>query len=305
MKYAIISDIHGNLPALQLVETDARAQGADVFLFAGDYCTSAPWGPAVVEQMRSHSDALLVRGNEEDHLHLPQGDDGQFQVTYWSARQLRADQLAWLDSLPQQVDFECDGVSVHMAHSSQAFIGNAAYERRPSRLAQLYPTGSVPREIFLADTRRTLEENPVFHEKLSALPKGVYIFGHSHNQWHARFGDHLFINPGSCGINLDCAEFSAVYTLLTIENGECHVEERRIPYDAEALIARVQQTEQYRVARVWTEIIFDEWRTRRDRVAFFLYHAQAYAESIGDDRRPFSADTWEAAYESWKLKMHP
>ncbi|MBP3648124.1 MAG: metallophosphoesterase family protein [Clostridia bacterium] len=300
MKYAIISDIHGNLPALELAIADAQANGADAFLLAGDYCTSAPWGSAVVDKLRALPNALHVRGNEEDYLHLPQGDDGQFQVTYWSSRQLRADQLAWLDELPHQVEFECEGVCVHMAHSSQAFIGNAAYERRPSRLAQLYPTGCVTREAFLADTRRTLDESPVFHEKLLTLPKGVYIFGHSHNQWHARFGDHLFINPGSCGINLDCAEFAAVYTLLSIENGECTVEERRIPYDAEALIAEVKQTEQYHAARVWTEIIFDEWRTCRDQIYFFLRHTEAFAQSIGDERRPFSVDTWEKSYEQWK-----
>lgn len=305
MKYAIISDIHGNLPALELAIADAQANGADAFLFAGDYCTNAPWGSAVADRLRSMPNALHVRGNEEDYLHLPQGCDGQFQVTYWSARQLRPEQLAWLDTLPQQVDFEYEGVGVHMAHSSQAFIGNAAYERRPSRLAQLYPDVPVTREIFLADTRRTLKESPVFHEMLSNLPKGVYIFGHSHNQWHARFGDHLFINPGSCGLNLDCAEFSAVYTLLSIEKGVCSVEERRVPYDAESLIARVRQTEQYQAARVWSEVIFEEWRTCREQVSFFLRHVDEYARSIGDPRQPFAVDTWEAAYEEWKAKKHP
>ena len=305
MKYAIISDIHGNLPALKLAEEDARQQGADMFLFAGDYCTSAPWGSAVVDQLRSHSDARWVCGNEETYLHIPPGDDGQFQVTYWSARQLRPDQLAWLDALPQQVDFECEGICVHMAHSSQAFIGDSEMDRCTWKLPLIYPGIRVPRETFLKDTRRTLEANPVFQQKLSTLPKGVYIFGHSHNQWHARFDDHLFINPGSCGLNLDCAEFAAVYTLLTIENGQCTVEERRIPYDAEALIAQVRQSEQYRAAHVWTEIIFDEWRTCRERVSFFLHHTEEYARSIGDKRRPFAVDTWEAAYESWKLRKHP
>lgn len=36
MKYAIISDIHGNLPALLLVLADAAAQGAQQYLFVGD-----------------------------------------------------------------------------------------------------------------------------------------------------------------------------------------------------------------------------------------------------------------------------
>ena len=37
MKYAIISDVHGNAHALRLALEDARREGAQGFLFAGDY----------------------------------------------------------------------------------------------------------------------------------------------------------------------------------------------------------------------------------------------------------------------------
>lgn len=60
MKYAIISDIHGNMPALKLVLEDARKQGADAFLFAGDYCVSAPWFNEVVACMRSLTNARFI-----------------------------------------------------------------------------------------------------------------------------------------------------------------------------------------------------------------------------------------------------
>lgn len=45
MKYAVISDIHGNLPALQLVLKDAAAQGAQQYLFARDtwYAAFEAW----------------------------------------------------------------------------------------------------------------------------------------------------------------------------------------------------------------------------------------------------------------------
>ena len=42
MKYAIISDIHGNLPALNEVIEDARKNGAASYIFVGDYCLSNP-----------------------------------------------------------------------------------------------------------------------------------------------------------------------------------------------------------------------------------------------------------------------
>lgn len=299
MKYAIISDIHGNMPALQLVLDDARANGADAFLFAGDYCISAPWMNEVVACMRSLPNARFICGNEERYLHIPDGEDGQFAVSRWAARTMQPDHVAWLDALPERLDWAYEGVNLHMAHSSEAFIGRTGIHTFSSAKMPLRYPGKVAPETLRADIRATFESNEFFQQQLSVLPAGVYIFGHTHSQWHARFGDHLFINPGSCGVPLDCGEFGAPYTLLTIENGQCTVEEHRVFYDVEEMIERVKHTEQYRAARVWSEVIFAEWRTCRERVMFFLRHVEAYAQRIGDTRRPFMPDTWEAGFEDW------
>lgn len=299
MKYAIISDIHGNMPALQLVLEDAQKNSADAFLFAGDYCISAPWFNEVVACMRSLPNTRFICGNEERYLHIPDGDDGQFAVSRWTAHSMHADDIAWLDALPEQLAWECEGVAMHMAHSSEVFIGKAETGTfRTSLLPKRYP-GKITHDFLLSDIRRTLAQNAVFKEQCKMLPSGIYIFGHTHSQWHARFGGCLFINPGSCGVPLDCSEFGAPYTLLTIENGQCTVEERRVPYDVEELISSVKHTEQYQAAHVWSEVIFSEWRSCRERVMYFLKHTEKYAQRIGDPRRPFMPDTWEAGFEDW------
>lgn len=51
MEFAIISDIHGNLPALEAVIDDAGRNGVGCFIFVGDYCISNPY-PGVVRQGR-------------------------------------------------------------------------------------------------------------------------------------------------------------------------------------------------------------------------------------------------------------
>ena len=305
MKYAIISDIHGNLPVLEKVLADARSNGAESFLFLGDYCTSAPWGSGVTELIRSLPASRYVRGNEEHSLHMPRGEDAQFAVTYWSSGQLKPAQLSWLDSLSETSCFECEGTSIHMAHASSAFLGQSELVLAPWKLPLRYPHGNISRERFLDDARRTLAESPVFQTSLSTLSPGVYIFGHTHIQWHARFGDRLLINPGSCGISLDCTTPGAPYTLLTVERGQCTVEERRVSFDVETLIAQVRASGQYAAAPEWSELIFEEWRTGRERVGYFLHHAEQFAQSIGDSRRPFAKDTWERAYEFWKKQKHP
>ena len=136
-------------------------------------------------------------------------------------------------------------------------------------------------------------------DAIAALNPGVYIFGHNHIQTWGDFGRRVLINPGSVGLPLDCGEAGAAYSLMTIENGAVTIEERRVPYDLECLIGKIRQSGQYTAARVWTEIIFSEWRTVREKVYQFLHHCERYAASIGDDRRPFAKDTWEAAYAEW------
>ena len=300
MKFAIISDVHGNAPALRLALADAAAHQVDGYLLAGDYCISAPWGHEVVGILRGLPNAHIIRGNDEAHLDVPPGDDGQFEVSRWCMSTLPPEDKAWLDALPETLTFDCEGVTVTMAHSSKVFVGKCLHEKfRTSVLPRFYPDAPASREALLTDFR-ALGEKDEFHAHIAALEKGVYVFGHNHIQAWGEFDGRVLVNPGSAGMPLDCCEaFCAPYSLLTIEDGRVTVEERRIPMDVEALIAQVQSTSQYAAARVWTEIIFSEWRTCREKVYQFLWHCERYAASIGDDRRPFAKDTWEAAYLEW------
>lgn len=301
MKYAIISDIHGNYPALRLALNDAIEQGAEGFLFVGDYCVSAPWPKEVAEVLSSTENAHIIRGNEERYLRVPEGDDGQMEISRWCKHTLSEQQRDWLCNLPERIDFQCEGMDIHIAHSSDAFIGEVEISNfSPFKIALRYPEGIVPQEDLLQDIRGVLESDASFQQALRALPGGIYIFGHTHVQWHMEIGNHLFINPGSCGLPLDCAEFGAPYTLLTVENGVASVEERRVKYDAYKLIEQVKETTQYTEASVWSEVIFTEWLTGREKVFFFLKHVEEYAKKINDSRRPYARDTWQAAFEMWQ-----
>ena len=308
MKFAVISDIHGNAPALRLALADAAAHEVNGFLLAGDYCISAPWASEVVAILRDLPNAHITCGNDEAHLDVAPGDDGQFEASRWCLSTLSRADKAWLDSLPEEQTFDCEGVAIHMAHSSQVFVGKSLHEKfRTSVLPGFYPDGPASREALQADFRR-LWEKAAFREYIHGLAPSVYIFGHNHIQSWADFDGRVLVNPGSCGMPLDCGEFGAAYSLLTVENGQVSVEERRVPYDAEWLIAQVKSTGQYQAARVWSAIIFSEWRTVREKVWQFLHHCERYADRIGDPRRPFAKSTWEDAYAEWAIhaqEWHP
>jgi len=303
MKYAILSDIHGNFPAMQLAMEDALHHGADGFLFVGDYCVNAPWLNEVTQALQDAENSVVIRGNEEKYLHISDGEDGQFEISRWCGKNISKAHLQYLDDLPERADFVCENVGVHMAHSSEAFIGRCEIGKFDTKsLALRYGEKTISRQEALSAIQNGMKENARFPEYVHLLEKGVYIFGHTHSQWHMEVEGRWFVNPGSCGLPVDCMAFGAPYTMLTLENGQAQVEEYRVPYDPETIISQVKASPQYAAASVWCEVIFEEWRTCREKINFFLEFAEHFAVQKADPRRPFARDTWRAAHEAWKKK---
>ena len=313
MKYAVISDVHGNYPALEAVLKDAARYGISSFLFAGDYCISGPWPDECIAAIREIPEKRIIRGNEEKYLENLIGKDqslwtdGQMQVSYWCYRNISRDHLEYLLSIPHTADFECGGIKIHMAHSSVDFLGTYPfYTWNSVTVAERNRQPDTCPEGILAAMAAERESDPAFRKAAAKLEKGIYIFGHSHIQWSCRAGDTevYLINPGSCGLPLDGIRDSVPYTVLEItENGQVKIEEKRVPFDKEAYIRAVTQTGQYREANVWTNVIMRELATATEHVYFFLAFAEEYARSIGDERRPYAADTWEKAYGIWDKKQ--
>ena len=270
MKYAVISDIHGNLPALETVLSDAKEQGVSGYIFAGDYCLSGPWPNECLEVIRALPNTYIVRGNEESYLENLDGTDpatwtdGQMQISYYAYRTVSKENRDYLAALPRQIDMECSGVSIHIAHDKADFLGE--------------------------------------------LSDGVYIFGHTHIQWNYCSGDRrvVLINPGSCGLPLDCLVGTVPYALLEInDDGAVSVEERRVGFDVRSYAESVTKTAQYEQAKVWTKVIIKEILTAREHLMPFLCFLEDYANRIGDARRPFAVETWERGYEIWNRTLQP
>lgn len=315
MRYAVISDIHGNYPALQAVLEDIRQQNISHYLFAGDYCLSGPWPDDCITAIREIPEKYIIRGNEETYLENLVGKDqslwtdGQMQVSYWCFKNLSGDNLDYLLNLPHKADFECNGVKIRMAHSSVDFMGTYPFYTWNSVMVadRSRNTDKTPEQILSGmDDERT--EDPVFQEALSKLEKGIYIFGHSHLQWsyvNREKGVYL-INPGSCGLPLDGIGNSVPYTILEITDaGQVHIEEKRVIFDKEHYTSELIQTGQYREANVWSRVIIKELLTAREHMYFFLKYVEEYAKEIGDDRRPYSVETWEKAFETWNRQQEP
>lgn len=313
MKIAVISDIHGNLPALEAVLRDAEKRGIAEFIFAGDYCLSGPYPDACISAVRQVKNKHAIRGNEERYLENLIGKDqlnwtdGQMQISYWCFRNITPENLHYLTELPHTLDFSIGDARIHLAHSLENWISDCEFRLfGPAVIAKQFADIQLLPDTLSGHICTLLDRDPAFQDALSGLEEGIYLFGHSHVQWsYKASGRNVYlVNPGSCGLPLDGIIDSVPYAVLTIrENGEMEIENVRIPFDKQQYTDQLKTTTQFTEANVWSRVILRELITAREHLTFFLEYAEQYARKINDPRRPYSVETWENAYREWEQTL--
>jgi len=312
MRYAILSDIHGNMPALTAALQETRTMAIDRYIFVGDY-SAYLFNPAqVIDTLRQLEatagegrEPLIVRGNEEDYfIEYARQDqatwtDGQFQAHYWTYRAIDAPRHAYLAGLPKTLRLQDQGIPITISHVPNDICGPVKGLGFSSfRVANAYQhLPDYTRQRLLDDVAKFIAEYDFVDTP--PLEDGIYIFGHSHLQWHAWQGGKLLINPGSCGLPLDGTP-GAPYTILDIQNHRATVTEHRAHYDLDALIADFKASSLYAAAAVWSGVILRELIEHFEYAWPFLQFAAVHAQNINDPIRPYTKQTWEQAYELWQ-----
>ena len=204
MRVAALYDVHGNLPALEAVLEEVEREGVDAVVVGGD--VAAGYFPAEsLEALQALGErAIWVRGNCEDEL--VKGTDGP--LTGWPSRQLDADQLSFLGSLPLTASLELDGLgSVLFCHTT--------------------PESNEP-----IVTRATPDD--ALRRHLAGVTENVVVAGHTHSQFERKVDGLRYVNAGSVGMPYE-AQPGAYWALLGPD-----VEHRRTRYDLDAAAGRIR-----------------------------------------------------------------
>ncbi|MDB4908115.1 MAG: hypothetical protein JWO05_2899 [Gemmatimonadetes bacterium] len=196
MRLAILSDIHGNLLALEAVLADLAARAPDAVVNLGDCATSPLWPRETVELL----DTLgwpTVRGNHDRWLvEAPPRDSLPRSVSFTRAS-LTHEQRARYASLPASLELAPGTLALHGRPSSDSEY--LLEEKVDGRLAN--------------STLRTLDQ------RLAGVAHDVVLCGHSHQQHFAyATGGRLVLNPGSVG----CPRSADDEPLDTVEAGSPH-----------------------------------------------------------------------------------
>jgi putative phosphoesterase len=204
VRVAAISDIHGNLPALEAVLADIEREGIDELVVAGD-SVSGPW-PAEVFDLLESVGARIVRGNADRTEEVAAHSSG---LASWNAGRLGTRRTETVLAWPLTLELAVEGLGdVLVCHST--------------------PASDMP--IY---TRVTPDEEVV--PLLGAVDADVLVCGHTHMQYDRTLSSGLrMVNPGSVGMPYE-GRRGAFWAILGPD-----VELRRSHYDVEACVAAIE-----------------------------------------------------------------
>lgn len=167
-RWAVLSDIHGNIEALDAVLADASAQGAERIAVLGDVIDYGPDPVACLERVSAVADVLLV-GNHEQEAVAPTGDQEPSEMLTWS-QPLLAECAAWQELRGKLL---ADGADAHASRVMAPIHFTHASAARPT-VQYVWPGHEIQYVVFNhhIDARLT-----TFLEEFAA-PHGFN--GHTH-----------------------------------------------------------------------------------------------------------------------------
>ncbi|HOQ99949.1 MAG TPA: metallophosphoesterase family protein [Anaerolineae bacterium] len=237
MRLAVVSDIHGNLPALQAVLADAGRHGADGLIVAGDFCTGPQTGE-VVRLLARRDNCWMIYGNRDRYLEgLGPGDprwcSRQWAPLRWQSEHLGPEALALIAALPEQRVVALPGAApIRVVHGSPRRLSEMLFpDRDPARLRLFEQAG------FLAPGQGP----PPLEAALAGVREPVLVCGHTHIAWQQRWSGGLALNPGSAGEPLE-GDPRARYALLTWRGGCWQAELRAVAYDLDLIRAAYRES---------------------------------------------------------------
>ncbi len=225
MRIGIISDIHGNIAALDAVLHDLRSRALDAVYCLGDLVGYAAHPNEVAERIRTEGIPTIM-GNYDDGVGFERDECGCAyanpadralgdQSLAWTKATVTPDNKAFLRTLVSEIRFEADGRRVLLVHGSPRRINEYLFEDRPMSS---------------------------FQRLAAASHADIIVFGHTHKPYTKRVNDVLFVNAGSVGKPKD-GDWRACYIVLDPSDTAAPVEFIRVPYDVASEAAAIRASD--------------------------------------------------------------
>lgn len=214
---AIISDIHGNLPALEAVLDDISQRPHDRTYCLGDLVGYGAFPNEVVDRIRTEAIPTIM-GNYDDGVGFDRDDCGCAyrdegekargqESLMWTRARTSAGNKEFLRGFVPEIRFEAEGKRVLLVHGSPRRMNEYLFEDRP---------------------------DSSFQRLAASSNADIIVFGHTHKPYVKEIDGVLFVNAGSVGKPKD-GDWRGCFVLLTPGAAE-PVQFVRVPYDIDRII---------------------------------------------------------------------
>ena len=225
MRFGVVSDIHGNLPALQAVVADAGP--VDTWLNLGDILSGPLWPAETADWLMARGWRTMA-GNHERQL-LTQSPQQMSATDRHTAGRLSPAHRAWLASLPPRLHPMPGLLCVHGTPASDL----------------VYLLETVTAQGLRAATTEEAAE------RVGQTSATLLLCGHSHVPRDVTLGALRVVNPGSVGLQayddhqpwphvIENGDAQARYALVEAHHNGWHVFMRAVTYDSEAAAVQAQ-----------------------------------------------------------------
>ncbi|MCP4421847.1 MAG: metallophosphoesterase family protein [Chloroflexi bacterium] len=210
MKIAILSDIHGNMPALEVAAAHVAAWQPDSVIVNGDTVNRGPASLAAWQFVQAQTNWRLLKGNHEEYV-IGHGNGAGEQngrlfeihrLSYWSYLQHGGDVAAMADLADGLSIFAPDGSELRLRHASMQNNRDGIWEKAPLNIVR----------------------------KKIGTPPAVFATAHIHRPFVRQVDETLLVNSGSVGTLAD-GDPRASYAQVVWQNGRWDAKIIRLAYD--------------------------------------------------------------------------
>lgn len=211
MRFAFISDIHGNSVALEAVLEDINKRNIDKIYVLGDLCFRGHNPKRALDIIRS-LEVDVIRGNADEWVlrGVQKGEvpDNVLEMMNkertWTISKLDENDIKFIEDLPIELNIECETYKIHAFHAT-------------------------PDSLF--DIVSSSASDEVITDKLFKHDADIYIYAHIHKPFIRFINGKCVINTGSVGLPLDGMNLSS-YIILDINENSFHTSIIRVSYDS-------------------------------------------------------------------------
>jgi len=229
IQIAVFSDVHGNLPALEVVLKDIEQRGINQKFCLGDLVDFAPWGNEVIEKIRGLNIPCLM-GNHDERIafdipvvplfrHSEEETNARFIAIEHSKKYITEPNKKFLSELPFHLKLNYKTGKKHWN-------------------IQLVHSCLESNDTYLYES----ENDEVFISMLESADADLMVMGHTHLSFKKQFENNTWaVNCGSVGRSKEENKLAS-YLILTLDEEKITPEIVQLPYPVDETARRIRES---------------------------------------------------------------